>query len=197
MLFRSEFRFSLRLRCAAIFAPTIINRISIQTGKGISYPRGDVVVLGSWRVNLGLCIVLTAWFRCGFFCYILFILLFFPRYRKLEKANGCSSLVSVSSFGSEIRRTVKVSGHWCSRRFVSLDLSRTSFHSHPRQLSSERDLSCQDVISIWALPWTMCRRLVLRGRSIMVTIDHTSCVYCILIKQAVFLFFFPEFIVLL
>ncbi|KAK1782149.1 hypothetical protein QBC45DRAFT_6560 [Copromyces sp. CBS 386.78] len=77
MLFRSEFRFALRLRCAAIFAPIIINRISIQTGKGISYPRGDVVVLGSWRVNFGLCIVLTAWFRCGFFCYLLFILYFF------------------------------------------------------------------------------------------------------------------------
>ena len=83
--------------------------------------------------------------RCGFWDFL--VILYFSRYRKLEKANGCSNLVSVFLIWFGNTANGKVSGHWCSRQFDSRSIS--NLFSSP--ILEQYVQTPQCVISIWAL----------------------------------------------
>lgn len=94
---RRSFHATLRLQ---ILALTILNRLSITTGKGkqrFFIPSRNGVVSGSLRVSPGLWVISAAWFGVGS-TGTFFLLLVLPWFRESRKANCCSSLAPIDLF---------------------------------------------------------------------------------------------------
>ncbi|KAK3503600.1 hypothetical protein B0T13DRAFT_135585 [Neurospora crassa] len=130
-----SFHATLRLQ---ILASTILNRLSVTTGQGkqrFFIPSGNGVVSGSLRVSPGLWVISAAWFGVGSSGIFFFFFLFCPGFVNSGKQSAAlvwfqSIFLAFSQpfvgFGN--RAIGKVFGHWCSRQFGSLDLSRPCRH---------------------------------------------------------------------